>query len=87
MEILDLEVLQRATGYKTSADIALCLSKQGIKYVQGKRGRLWTTVSAVDAARVFSLMRYRRQKKTMKSPLQKWSIHEKSKLACIRQSF
>jgi hypothetical protein len=50
MSILDLETLQRMTGYKNTADIALCLTRQGIKYALGKRGRIWTTTTAVDAA-------------------------------------
>lgn len=50
MSILDLEALQAVTGYKNAVDIALCLSRQGIKYVVGKRGRIWTTITAVNAA-------------------------------------
>lgn len=50
MSVLDLETLKRMTGYKTAAEIALCLSGQGIKYARGKRGIIWTTTTAVDAA-------------------------------------
>ena len=50
MELLNHEQLQDATGYKCAADIAVCLRNQGIKFVIGKRGRIWTTKEAVNAA-------------------------------------
>lgn len=50
MGFLDHEQLQALTGYKGAADIAVCLRNQGIKFVAGKRGRIWTTSEAVNAA-------------------------------------
>lgn len=50
MGIISQEYLEQSTGYTKSADIALCLDKQGIKYFIGKRGRIWTTEEALNKA-------------------------------------
>jgi len=50
MSILDLEAMQAVTGYKNAVNIALCISRQGREYVVDKHGRIWTTITAVNAA-------------------------------------
>ena len=47
---INQDLLQELTGYKKAVDIAACLSKQGIPYFIGKRGRVWTTLDAVNLA-------------------------------------
>ena len=42
------EDLQELTGYQQPADIAVCLTKHGIPFFTGKRGRIWTTANAFD---------------------------------------
>ncbi len=44
------DTLATLTGYKSACDIAACLARQGIPYFQGKRGRIFTTVSAFEVA-------------------------------------
>jgi hypothetical protein len=48
--LLTCEDLLRATGYQHVGDLARSLSKQGIRYFQGRGGAIWTTVNLVDAA-------------------------------------
>ena len=47
---LNQDLLKELTGYKKPVDIAACLAKQGIPYFIGKRGRVWTTLDAVNVA-------------------------------------
>ena len=47
--ILKTEDLQQATGYKQIADVEKCLTKQGIRFFNGKEGP-WTTLGLVEAA-------------------------------------
>ena len=46
---INQDLLKELTGYKKPVEIAACLSKQGIPYFIGKRGRVWTTIDAVNA--------------------------------------
>ena len=46
---INQDQLKELTGYKKPVDIAACLAKQGIPYFIGKRGRVWTTIDAVNA--------------------------------------
>jgi len=50
MSVLSLETLKELTGYSKPVDIKLCLQRQGIKFAEGKRGVIWTTTTAVEAA-------------------------------------
>ncbi len=47
---INQDLLQELTGYKKPVEIAACLAKQGIPYFHGKRGRVWTTLDAVNVA-------------------------------------
>ena len=46
---INQDLLKELTGYKKPVEIAACLAKQGIPYFIGKRGRVWTTIDAVNA--------------------------------------
>ena len=46
---INQDLLQELTGYKKPVEIAASLAKQGIPYFIGKRGRVWTTIDAVNA--------------------------------------
>ncbi|MFC1843277.1 DUF4224 domain-containing protein [Thermodesulfobacteriota bacterium] len=47
---INQDQLKELTGYEKPAEIASCLSRQGIPYFIGKRGRVWTTLDAVNVA-------------------------------------
>ena len=47
---INQDLLQELTGYNKPIDIAACLAKQGIPYFIGKRGKVWTTLDAVNFA-------------------------------------
>ena len=47
---LTQEQLIALTGYKTPADIVLCLDNNKVRYFIGKRGRVWTTQEALNSA-------------------------------------
>ena len=49
-EIISEEALFKATGFRSRAHLARSLEHQGVQYLRGRDGRLWTTVSAVDRA-------------------------------------
>ena len=46
--LVSQEDLAVITGYNRPAEIAACLGRQGIKYLTGKRNRIFTTVSALE---------------------------------------
>lgn len=48
INLVSQEDLATITGYTKPAEIAACLSRQGVKYLAGKRGRIFTTVSALE---------------------------------------
>jgi len=48
--ILTQDELKAATGYDSPADIAACLARQGVKFLKVKRGRIFTTISAIELA-------------------------------------
>ena len=47
---INQDLLKELTGYKKPVDIAACLAKQGIPFFIGKRGKVWTTLGALNAA-------------------------------------
>ena len=47
---INQDLLRELTGYKKPAEIAVCLAKQGIPYFLGKRGQVFTTLDALNAA-------------------------------------
>ncbi len=44
------EELMNATGYFRRADLMKCLKKQNITFCLGKRGRIWTTLGAINSS-------------------------------------
>lgn len=44
------KALEDLTGYKKAAKIAACLSKQGVRFLRGKHGQVFTTTSAINTA-------------------------------------
>ena len=48
--IVSQEELKIITGYKRPAEIAACLTRQGVKFLTGKRGQIWTTIGAIEFA-------------------------------------
>jgi len=42
--------LKVATGYDSPTDIAACLTRQGVKFLKGTRGWIFTTISAIELA-------------------------------------
>ncbi|WP_394713358.1 DUF4224 domain-containing protein [Desulfogranum marinum] len=48
--IISQETLADITGYSRTPEIAACLTRQGIRYLQGKRGRIFTTIEALNHA-------------------------------------
>jgi len=47
--VIDQDVLAELTGYRRTAQIAAHLAKHDIPYYCGKRGRIWTTLDALNA--------------------------------------
>ncbi len=50
-QIIDQEQLAALTGYERAGDIERVLRAQGVIPFYGRRGRLWITVSQLEAAR------------------------------------
>ena len=48
--LIDSEQLQKATGYDRPGDLEKCLRKNGIPFVRGRSGRIFTTAEAVNQA-------------------------------------
>lgn len=48
--VIDEPELMQKTGYDTRAQLRACLEANGVKYMTGKRGRVFTTVDAFNAA-------------------------------------
>ena len=48
--LVDHEALQHLTGFDRMGDIARALERQGIRYLRGRAGRLFTTVDALNKA-------------------------------------
>ena len=49
-ETVNEEALFELTGFSSRAHLARSLDRQGVKYLRGLGGRLWTTLSALDRA-------------------------------------
>lgn len=47
---IEQDTLSRLTGYAKSAEIAAFLAKNGVPFFRGKRGKVFTTVAAVNSA-------------------------------------
>ena len=56
--VLGYEELTKITGYNTPSKVANCLSRQGIKYLEGKNSRPWTTLGALELAMGATLTHY-----------------------------
>ena len=51
MEVLiTLDHLKTATGYYRPADIERCMKKNGIRFLYGQGGKIFTTIDAINAA-------------------------------------
>lgn len=48
--VITQEQLCELTGYKEKADLVACLSRQGVVFLRGKRGRIFTTTTALNLA-------------------------------------
>ncbi|MGZ8937542.1 MAG: DUF4224 domain-containing protein [Halobacteriota archaeon] len=48
--LIDSEQLQKATGYERTSDLEKCLRKNGIPFVRGRSGCIFTTAEAVNQA-------------------------------------
>lgn len=48
--IIDYEELKRHFGGTTTAEVAANLSRSGVRYMTGKRGKPFTTETALNAA-------------------------------------
>jgi len=48
--ILSQDELEAVTGYSNPAEIGACLARQGVKFLKGKRGCIFTTISALELA-------------------------------------
>ena len=47
---ITFEELKELTSYDKTADVVTCLERNNISYIQGKRGRPFTTEQALNAA-------------------------------------
>jgi hypothetical protein len=48
--LIDSEQLLKATGYERQGDLEKCLRKNGIPFVRGRSGCIFTTAEAVNQA-------------------------------------
>lgn len=48
--LIDSEQLLKATGYERQGDLEKCLRKNGIPFVRGRGGCIFTTAEAVNQA-------------------------------------
>jgi hypothetical protein len=53
--LITTEQLKEATGYTQLADVEKCLKRNGIPFIQGKPGHVFTTEAAINAAMGVSL--------------------------------
>jgi hypothetical protein len=54
--IISQDELVAVTGYSRPAEIAACLTRQGVRFLTGKRGRIFTTLSALEDGMGLRLM-------------------------------
>ncbi len=52
------ELLADLTGYNKPAEIAASLARNGVPFFRGKRGKVWTTVAAINSALGVSLKKH-----------------------------
>lgn len=57
--VVGYEELKEITGFSTPSKVANCLSRQGIKYLEGKNSRPWTTLGALELAMGATVEHYR----------------------------
>jgi hypothetical protein len=48
--IVTLEQLKSVTGYNRPGDIERCLKKNGVRFLYGQGGKIFTTLDAINAA-------------------------------------
>lgn len=48
--IVSFEQLQEATGYSQCSTVEKCLRKNGVPFLYGNNGKIFTTVDALNAA-------------------------------------
>ena len=48
--LVNLEQLKQITGYYRPGDIERCLKKNGIRFLYGQGGKIFTTIDAINAA-------------------------------------
>jgi hypothetical protein len=49
-DLITEEALMKATGYAQRGRLIAHLKKHGVSYFVGNRGRIWTTIKAIDSA-------------------------------------
>ncbi|MCQ8128813.1 hypothetical protein [Methylomonas rivi] len=48
--LVSIDQLKIATGYDRPGDIERCLRKNGVRYLYGQGGKIFTTIDAINAA-------------------------------------
>ncbi|CAD6871688.1 hypothetical protein [Methylomonas fluvii] len=49
-DLVSIDQLKIATGYDRPGDIERCLRKNGVRYLYGQGGKIFTTIDAINAA-------------------------------------
>lgn len=48
MQLISIEELKEATGYKNTSDVEKCLQRNGVRMMYGRKGHIFTTIEAIN---------------------------------------